>query len=484
MGSRARPLPSDEVAVARAGAAFARRDFVGVHAQAGRTARLAPFEAGVGEDFVEALGFRLTFHQTRTRYHDRPLDVCRLVPPAQHVGGGAQVFDAAVGAAADKHVLDFDFGQLLPRGQPHVFQAFAYRFLLGGVGEAFRRWDRAADRGGVFGAGAPGDGGADVRCVDPHRFVERGARIGGEAAPPCDCGVPFNTVGRIRAALQIRERSVVGSDQPGARACLDAHVAHGQAALDAHALEHRATVFDHVAVAARGADHADDVEDQVFGRDSGAELAIDAHFHRPRFAQQQRLRRQHVLDLAGADPECQRADPAVRGGVAVAADDGGTGQRKALFWPDDMDDPLLAGGSVDIADAERGGVALQRGELLGAFGVGNRDAIARRVEPGGGRQVVIGDRQREVGAANAAPAGAQRFERLRAGHLVDEVAVDEQQRGTILARLDDMRVPDLFIKCTGSFGHASAARNRDPAWQAGRRPALLRDASFVTSAAA
>jgi hypothetical protein len=70
----------------------------------------------------------------------------------------------------------------------------------------------------------------------------------------------------------------------------------------------------------------------------------------------QRLRRQHMLDLGGADAEGQRAERAMGRGVAVAADDGGAGQREALLGADDVDDALALVELVEIFDAEFLGV--------------------------------------------------------------------------------------------------------------------------------
>ena len=47
-----------------------------------------------------------------------------------------------------------------------------------------------------------------------------------------------------------------------------------------------------------------------------------------------------MLDLGGADAVGQRAEGAVRRGVAVAADDGRARQREALLGADDVDDAL------------------------------------------------------------------------------------------------------------------------------------------------
>ena len=47
-----------------------------------------------------------------------------------------------------------------------------------------------------------------------------------------------------------------------------------------------------------------------------------------------------MLDLGGADAEGERAEGAMRRGVAVAADDGHAGLGQALLGADDMDDAL------------------------------------------------------------------------------------------------------------------------------------------------
>ena len=58
-------------------------------------------------------------------------------------------------------------------------------------------------------------------------------------------------------------------------------------------------------------------------------------------ALQQALGRKHMLHLAGADTECQRAECAMRGGMAVAANHCHAGLRKAQLRPDDVYDALF-----------------------------------------------------------------------------------------------------------------------------------------------
>ena len=71
-----------------------------------------------------------------------------------------------------------------------------------------------------------------------------------------------------------------------------------------------------------------------------------------------------MLDLGRADAVRQRAESAMRRGVAVAADDGHAGQRKALLRADDVDDALADVVLVVIFDAEILGVLGQRLDLL------------------------------------------------------------------------------------------------------------------------
>ena len=64
--------------------------------------------------------------------------------------------------------------------------------------------------------------------------------------------------------------------------------------------------------------------------------SLDRHGHRLEPALGQRLGREDVLDLAGADAS-QGAERAVGRGVGVAADDHEPGLRQAHLRPDDVD---------------------------------------------------------------------------------------------------------------------------------------------------
>ncbi len=134
--------------------------------------------------------------------------------------------------------------------------------------------------GDVFRAGAPGDTRLDGAGIDRDRVVEARAGIGGERAPIRDRRIPVRALRRHRTAFEPVEHHIVGRDETGARARLDAHVADGEPALDAHLLEHAAAVFDDMAGAAGRAERADDVQDEVLGSDPGTEAALDPYLER------------------------------------------------------------------------------------------------------------------------------------------------------------------------------------------------------------
>ena len=127
-----------------------------------------------------------------------------------------------------------------------------------------------------------------------------------------------------------------------------------------------------MADAAAGADLADDGEDDVLGRDAVGELAVDRHAHPLRPRLRQRLGGQNVLDLAGADAEGERAERAVRRGVAVAAHDRHARQRAALLGSDDVDDALPGIAHREVDDAELRGVLAQHLDLAGRDRIGDR----------------------------------------------------------------------------------------------------------------
>ena len=128
----------------------------------------------------------------------------------------------------------------------------------------------------------------------------------------------------------------------------------------------------------------------------GGTIAVDLDRHRLRPPLGQRLGGEHVLDLGGADPEGERAEGAVRRGVAVAADDRHARLGEALLRPDDVDDALVRVAHRVERDAELGAVGVERLELA------SRDLVLDRLVDVLGRHVVVRRREREIGSADRA----------------------------------------------------------------------------------
>jgi hypothetical protein len=251
---------------------------------------------------------------------------------------------------------------------------------------------------------------------------------------------PRFTFGGLRPVLQERVGLLVRRDETGARAALDRHVAHRHTAFHRQRGKRFAKVFQHMAGAAGGADLADDRQDDVLGGDAVGQFAVDDGAHVLRLVLDQRLRRQNMLDLGGTDAVCQRPERAVRRGVAVAAHDGGAGQGKTLLGADDVADALALVEAAVVLDAEIPGVLFHHPDLLGRLRIRIGQVAV------GGRDVVVDHGERLFRRADLAPRGAQAFERLRARHLVDEVAVDIKQAGAVGLLVDQVVVPDLVVQ--------------------------------------
>src|SRR5208282_659144 len=116
----------------------------------------------------------------------------------------------------------------------------------------------------------------------------------------------------------------------------------------------------------------------------------------------------------------------------------------------DVDDALARIELVIIFDPELARVSGQLLDLLAAFGIGDA-ALAV-----GGLDVVVDDGQGLVRRAHLAARHPQAFERLRARHLMDEMAVDVDEAQIALG-VEDMIVPDLIVQRT-RLGHNALQR--------------------------
>ena len=291
------------------------------------------------------------------------------------------------------------------RLERHVRERAAGSLTLRRFLEGIRVRNRVVDRDRLRGVRAPAHVGTERGGVDGHLFVERGALVVWERTPVVERALPLGALRRERTPLDVGERGVVGGHHPRARAGFDRHVAHGHPALHRERADRRAAVLDHVADATVGADPIDDPEDHVLGAAAGREVALDRDRHRLRGLLRERLRREHVLDLGGADADRECAERAVRRGVRVAAHDHHPGLRVAHLGADHVDDALAGAAPRIEGDAELRRVVPQRVHLAGAGLVGD-GAVGRG-------HVVVHRGDDEIGTAYRAIVHPQPIERLR-----------------------------------------------------------------------
>ena len=144
----------------------------------------------------------------------------------------------------------------------------------------------------------------------------------------------------------------------------------------------------------------------------------------------------------------QGAERAMGRGVGIAADDGHAGLGAALLGPDHVDDAVAHVAHGEELDPVVLDVPRQRLELQARLIVGDGvdpEALAL------GRHVVVGHRQSAVRPAHGAFRGPKSGERLRRGHLMDQVQVDIEDRLAVLLG-DDVGVPDLVVESLAGHG--------------------------------
>ena len=280
---------------------------------------------------------------------------------------------------------------------------------------------------------------------DDYDLVVLRVRVGRQRAPFLAGAVEIRPLRSAWASAHVVESRLVGRYHAGASAALDGHVADGHAPFHGQLADSLAGVLYGVSCRARHAYLADDSQDDVLGGHAGGERAVHPYLHRLGLELAQGLGGEDMLDFGCADADCERAERAVRGRVAVAADDDLPRLSQPLLRPYDVDYPLIRAEAVVERDAEILAVALQMLELLGGDGVGYRAAQL----PSGG--VVVHGGDGEVWAAHFAPRHPQPLERLRRRDFVNQMEVDVQQAGLPLFLAYRVGVPYLLEHSLG--GH-------------------------------
>ena len=178
------------------------------------------------------------------------------------------------------------------------------------------------------------------------------------------------------------------------------------------------------------------MQDQVLGADRRLQLALEQDAHELRPGRADRLRREDVLGLAGADAPGERAERTDRAGMAVAAQDREPGLRDPLLRRDDVNDALVAVLDAEDAHAEFAGMLVQRVDQR----VGALDG--RAGAPLGGRDQMVDDGEGELGMADLVAGLAHVREGERGVQVVQQVAVDVDEVDAAVERGDDMPRPD------------------------------------------
>jgi len=189
---------------------------------------------------------------------------------------------------------------------------------------------------------------------------------------------------------------------------------------------------------AREADRRDERQHQVLGGHPAVQPAGDLHPARLRRPLEQALGGQDLLHFRRADAEGQRAESAVGGGVAVAANHGHAGLGEALLGTDDVHHALVLAVHAVAGNAEVLAVLFELLELFGGNRVGDRQGT------GGGGDAVIGGGDGLSGAPHLQAALAQSLKRLGRSDFVHQVQVDVQQGRSARLFVDNVSVPHLF----------------------------------------
>src|SRR5262245_65895128 len=156
MGAPEPALAALEIAVRGRGTALLGAKLIRVHAEAHRAAWLAPVEACVLEDLVEAFGLSLLLHQPRAR-HDHGADDFMYMPTVDYARSLAQILDAAIGAGTDVHAVERQVGDLLAALQTHISERAHGGLALGVVGDLLGPRHAPGHRDHLLRARAPGD---------------------------------------------------------------------------------------------------------------------------------------------------------------------------------------------------------------------------------------------------------------------------------------------------------------------------------------
>src|SRR5882672_7551924 len=201
-----------------------------------------------------------------------------------------------------------------------------------------------------------------------------------------------------------------------------------------------------MAGATADAHFSDDGENEILGGDALGTLAVNENMESLAARLHQALGGQDVLHFARADAKRKRAKRTVRRSVAVPANNGLTRLCDAEFRADDVHDALILAVHVEEADAGIAAVFLESLELQACVGINDRQS------PVFGGNGVVHHRKSEVGTADLAALRLESGEGLGRGALVNQMAVNIDERGMARRFVNNVGVPDLLVERFRSHG--------------------------------
>ncbi len=175
----------------------------------------------------------------------------------------------------DRHAF-----QRRPRRQAHIGLRLLPSRAPAGARSICRIGHMAPNPHCMLRAGAPGDLRLDLGRIYGDLADEPRIPPARQGPPMGQRGIPIGALRCEAAAVDIVVGRVIGRDQPDLGAEFDRHIADGEPPLDGHRADRRARIFHSVAITARRADKADQVQDHVLRGHASRQCSLETDPHR------------------------------------------------------------------------------------------------------------------------------------------------------------------------------------------------------------
>src|SRR6185437_8600402 len=160
--------------------------------------------------------------------------------------------------------------------------------------------------------------------------------IRGECAPVGDRGIPGRAGWCELSACYVFDGCLIRRNHPSTRTGFDRHVANGHPRFHSESVYCTPRVLEYAPRSTADTYPGNYGQNDVLRRDALRKPALDADFHRFRLVLQDALRREHVCHFRSADSKRERAECAMRAGMAVATYDRHAGLSQSQLWADNV----------------------------------------------------------------------------------------------------------------------------------------------------